>query len=411
MEKYIIYAIPAFFLLIFLELFIGYIKGKNFYRFSDAITNLNIGIGSQVVGVLYKAITIASLLFIYEKFAFFHFPANSIWSWVLCFFLFDFLFYWSHRWSHEINFFWGAHVVHHQSDEYNLTVALRQSWFHNLIMFFMFVPIPLLGFEPTVFILTAAISTIYQFWIHTKAINKLPKFLEFIFNTPSHHRVHHAINDKYLDKNHGAVLIIWDRLFNTFEPETEEVAYGTTTQFKSFNPLWSNFEYYAYMLKQMKKMNFKDALKMIFSKPGWLPNYLKPEMEADSKPREKYKAQVSKKTYAYVLVQFILIVWGTVAYLNNFSALSVFFKVLFAGLLILSITICGGILERKIWLMKAEYLRLGIVCFFINYFYFYEYSNWFVTMLIFSLACFVLFNVLWSVFFIQEKRTRFQPSV
>jgi sterol desaturase/sphingolipid hydroxylase (fatty acid hydroxylase superfamily) len=409
MEKYIVYAIPAFFVLIFIEILVGYLKGKRFYRFSDAITNLNIGIGSQVVGVLYKAITIAILFYIYEKFAFFHFAADSIWSWVFCFLLFDFLFYWSHRWSHEINFFWGAHVVHHQSDEYNLSVALRQSWFHNLIMFFMFVPIPLLGFEPTVFILTAAISTIYQFWIHTKAIDKLPKIVEFIFNTPSHHRVHHAINDQYLDKNHGAVLIIWDRIFNTFEPESEEVTYGTTTQFKSFNPLWSNFEYYSYMLKQMKKMNFKDAFRIIFSKPGWLPDYLKPDVPSTSKIRKKYTTKVSNKTYAYILVQFSLIVWGTIAYLNNYETLSLFFKGLFAALLVISITICGGILEKKIWLMKAEYLRLAIVCFFVNYFYFYEYSNWFMTMLIFSLICFLVFNILWSIFFILEKRTNLKP--
>lgn len=404
MEKFIIFAIPAFFLLIFIELFVGYLKGKQFYRFSDAITNLNIGIGSQVVGVLYKAITIASLLYIYEKFAFFHFPASSIWSWILCFFLFDFLFYWSHRWSHEINFFWGAHVVHHQSDEYNLTVALRQSWFHNLIMFFMFIPIPLLGFEPTVFILTAAISTIYQFWIHTKAIGKMPKIIEFIFNTPSHHRVHHAINDKYLDKNHGAVLIIWDRLFNTFEAEQEEAVFGTTTQFKSFNPLWSNFEYYFYMLKQMKKMTFKDALKMIFSKPGWLPNYIDDKDSSTLINRKKYSTKVSKKTYSYVLIQFVFIAWGSIAYLNNFETLSTYFKFLFAGLILLSITICGGILEKKLWLMKVEYLRLAIVCFFINYFYFFEYSQWFLSMLIFSIVCLLLFNILWLIFYKNESK-------
>ena len=396
--------------MIFLELAIGYLKGKKFYRFSDAITNLNIGVGSQIVGALYKVLVVGSLVFIYEKFAFFHFPANSLWSWVICFILFDFLFYWSHRWSHEINFFWGAHVVHHQSDEYNLTVALRQSWFHNLIMFFMFIPIPLLGIDPSVFILTAAISTIYQFWIHTKAIDKLPKLIEFIFNTPSHHRVHHAINNQYLDKNHGAVLIIWDRMFNTFEPEKEEVTYGTTTQFKSFNPVWSNFEYYAYMLQQMKKMNWKDAVKMIFSKPGWLPNYIKPTSESNS-IRIKYRPRISRKTYAYILIQFIFIIWGAVAYLSNFVTLSVFFKILFAALIVLSITICGGILEKKIWLMKAEYARLAIVCFSVNYFYFYEYSQWFATMLLFSVACFVVFNVLWSVFYIKEKKTILKVSI
>lgn len=412
MDKFILLAIPAFLLLIGIELLAGYLKGKNYFRFSDSITNLNIGIGNQVMGLLYKGLILASMTYIFENFSIFYFPADSVFSWVACFFLFDFLFYWSHRWSHEMNFFWGAHVVHHQSEEYNLTVALRQSWFHNLIMFFMFIPIAVLGFDPVVFIATAAISTLYQFWIHTKAIGKMPRIIEFIFNTPSHHRVHHAVNEEYLDKNHGAVLIIWDRLFGTFKEETYEPTYGTTTQFQSFNPTWANFEYYDVMLKAMKGMKFSDKLKMILARPGWLPDYMggmqQPQPFKDG--RKKYKSKVSLTAYIYVAIQFALIIWGLVAYMSNFENLTLFYKGFFAALIILSITICGGILEKKKWLMISEYFRLALVGIAINHFYYAQYKDWFLTMLIFSIVCYVFCNVFWSVFLIKDSKTELQPA-
>lgn len=408
MDKFILFAIPGFLLLIVLELLAGRFKGKKYFRFSDAITNLNIGIGSQIMGLLYKGLVLGALTFIFDKFAIFYFPVTSVFSWVACFILFDFLFYWAHRWSHEMNFFWGAHVVHHQSEEYNLTVALRQSWFHNLIMFFIFIPIPILGFDPIVFIATAAISTIYQFWIHTKAINKLPWIIEFIFNTPSHHRVHHGVDEEYLDKNHGATLIIWDRLFGTFKEESYEPTYGTTVQFKSFNPTWANFEYYGLMLNAMKKMKFADKLKMIFAKPGWMPDYLggfqNPEPFKDG--RNKYTAKVSITGYIYVAIQFALIIWGLVAFMSNFEILSAFYKVFFAALLLLSVTICGGILESKKWLMVSEYFRLALVGVAVNHFYYAQYQDWFVSMLIFSIICYVFSNVFWSVFLLKDKKLK-----
>jgi alkylglycerol monooxygenase len=406
MENFILLAIPGFLLLIGIELLAGYLKGKSFYRFADSITNLSIGVGNQVMGLLYKGLILAAMYYIADNFALFSISATSVLGWIVCFILFDFLFYWAHRWSHEMNFFWGAHVVHHQSEEYNLTVALRQSWFHNLIMFFIFIPIPILGFDATVFIVVAAISTIYQFWIHTKAIGKLPRWIEFLFNTPSHHRVHHAVNDGYLDRNHGAVLIIWDRLFGTFKEESFEPDYGTTTQFKSFNPVWANFEYYEVMLNAMKKMTFRDKLKMIFARPGWLPEYLggfqNPEPFKDG--RKKYQTKISLTGYIYVGIQFAFVIWGLIAYMSNYDTLSYFYQVFFAVLIVLSITICGGIIEKKKWLMISEYFRLALVGVAVNYFYYMKYNDWFVAMLTFSIISYIAFNVFWSVFLVKERR-------
>jgi alkylglycerol monooxygenase len=407
MVNYILLAIPAFLLLIGIEILLGYLKGKKYYRFADAITNLSIGVGNQVLGILYKGLIVVSMFYIAENFAIFKIPASSVWGWIGCFLLFDMLFYWAHRWSHEINFFWGAHVVHHQSEEYNLTVALRQSWFHNLIMFFLFIPIPLLGFDATVFFVVLAFSSIYQFWIHTKAIGKLPKIIEFIFNTPSHHRVHHAVNEEYLDKNHAAVLIIWDRLFGTFKEEEYEPTYGTTTQFKSFNPVWANFEYYHTLGQLAKKMNFADKIKLFFARPGWLPEYLggfqNPEPFKDG--RKPYKTKISKLGYVYVGIQFAIVIWALIAYLSNFDTLSGFYKIFFAALILLSITICGGIIEKKKWLMFSEYFRLTMVGVAVNYYYYMTYQDWFMAMLTFSIVCYIAFNIFWSILMVKETKT------
>jgi alkylglycerol monooxygenase len=201
-------AIGGFVVLMLLEFAYGRYKKKQLYRLNDTVTNLNIGIGNQVFGLLYQVVLYGALYGVYQNFALLKIPI-AVWSVLLCAVLYDFIFYWAHRLGHEMNIFWGAHVVHHQSEEYNLSVALRQPWFHSLLSFFMFLPLPLLGFDPILVLSVSLFSTLFQFWIHTKEIGKLPKWYEFIFNSPSHHRVHHGVNPKYIDKNHGAVFIIW----------------------------------------------------------------------------------------------------------------------------------------------------------------------------------------------------------
>ena len=197
-SKSFLFAFPFFFLLIGIELFIGWRKKKKYYRFNDSITNLNIGVGNQIVSLFLKSFIYGTYIFIYDIWAFFY-QESGVWSFIACFLAFDFLFYWAHRWGHTVNFFWGAHVVHHSSEEYNLAVALRQPWFHNLIAFFIFLPLPFFGFDPLLFLTAAGAHTLYQFWIHTKAIDKLPGVFEYLLSTPSHHRVHHSADPKYID--------------------------------------------------------------------------------------------------------------------------------------------------------------------------------------------------------------------
>lgn len=392
------FAILGFVVLMLTELIHGYFKKKKLYRLNDTITNLNIGAGSQVFGLLYQGLILGVFVFVHQRWAITQLPIN-IFTILACAVLYDFTFYWAHRWGHEVNIFWGAHIVHHQSEEYNLSVALRQSWFHSLLSFFLFIPLPLLGFDPILIGAYSLFSTLFQFWIHTKSIKKMPHWFEFIFNSPSHHRVHHAVNEKYIDKNHGAVLIIWDRLFGTFQKEEESPTYGITTQLKSMNPLWSNFHYYVELKQQMKSMNLWQKFKLLFAKPGWSPDGPPPsELIKHTKlDRAKYNPTLPNEMGIYVFVQLIFIVWATVAYMNHFADLSLFFKWFFAGLIVLSMTICSGLFEKKKWVFFAEYARILMVGFSVNTFYYFNHADWFLTMLVFSIISAAVFYVWFSL--------------
>jgi alkylglycerol monooxygenase len=399
---YILLAIPFFFLLMGIEALYSWVKKKDYYRLNDSVTNLVIGIGNQAFNLLFKGMIFAVMVWIQQHYGFFKIP-NTWWSFVICLVLFDFLFYWAHRWGHEVNFLWGAHSVHHQSEEYNLSVALRQSWFHNLLAFFIFIPIPLLGFDVLTFGAAAGVHTLYQFWIHTKAIKKMPRWFEYLFNTPSHHRVHHAIDPAYIDKNHGGLLIIFDRMFGTFAEEVEgkEIHYGITTQLKSWNPAWANIHYYVEMFQKATQMKtWKDKFKIIFAKPGWLPDYMgghQHVQEVDTEKYSKYDTQTNWMFKVYAILQFIGLLWGTIAYMNNYSDLTVFYKVLFFSLIILTMLITGAIFENKKWIMVAEYARLVLAMISLNVFYYTQYINWFNVMIVGSSIAMVVF-VAWFTY-------------
>ncbi len=379
--SYILLAIPFFFLLMGAEWLYGRLKKQDLYRLNDSVTNLVVGIGNQVFNLFFKGILFALYLWIYNNYSFMKIPANW-WSFLLALVAFDFFFYWAHRWGHEVNVFWGAHSVHHQSEEYNLSVALRQSWFHNLIAFPIFLPIPFMGFDPIIFGAAAVIHTLYQFWIHTKLIDKMPVWFEWLLNTPSHHRVHHSIDPKYIDKNHAGVFMIWDRLFGTFKAEEEdsEIHYGITTQLNSWNPAWANIHYYIEMMQKAKQMIWTDKLKVIFAKPGWLPDYLggfQQVKEVDSARYTKYNQDTNIHFKIYAVVQFIVLLWGAIQYMAHFKEISLFYKLIFFGLLLITMLITGAIFENRKWIVYAEYVRLALVLLALNTFYYYWYINWF----------------------------------
>lgn len=263
-------AIPAFIILIILEIIYAIQTQRKLYEVKDATTSISLGLGNLFIGLLTKSFILVIFIGLY-KYRLFNIPYNAWWAFVLCFFADDFSYYWAHRSAHSIRWFWASHVVHHTSEKYNLAAALRQTWTGNLTGSFIFWTwMPLVGFHPAMVMLMQSVSLIYQFWIHTESVYKCPRWFEFIFNTPSHHRVHHGSDILYLDKNHAGILIIWDRIFRSFQPEVHVPKYGLTKNVNTFNPVKIAFHEWINIAKDFKKVrNMKDAWNYLFNAPGW----------------------------------------------------------------------------------------------------------------------------------------------
>jgi sterol desaturase/sphingolipid hydroxylase (fatty acid hydroxylase superfamily) len=275
MAEVLYYAIPFFVLLLVLEyLSFRQVRAENEglagYNPRDTRTSLSMGFGNVVINFGWKFVVLAAYAGIYELTPL-RLDPGDWWVWVLLFFADDFSYYWFHRISHTSRAFWASHVVHHSSQHYNLSTALRQTWV-PMTYFPFWLWMPAIGFEPWMVLLAQAWSLIYQFWIHTEKIRRLPRWFEAIFNTPSHHRVHHGVNEQYLDRNYGGIMIIWDRLFGTYEPEGERVRYGLTTQLRTFRPVRVAFHEYIAMWHDMKRADgVRDKLGVVFRGPGWTP--------------------------------------------------------------------------------------------------------------------------------------------
>lgn len=264
------YAIPFFAITLFIEVIVDAREKANSYETKDAITSIAMGLGNVFLGLFSKVLVFAAFIFIYNNFRLFTIPFTW-WAWVLILFAEDFSYYWMHRISHTNRFFWASHVIHHSSQRYNLSTALRQSWTGGFMTFIFWLWLPLFGFHPVIILAQMSISLIYQYWIHTELIKKMPNWFEAVFNTPSHHRVHHATNPQYLDRNHAGIFIIWDRLFKTHEPEIEKPIYGLVKNISSFNPLYVAFHEWINLFKDVftSKTSFSKRLSYLVKPPGW----------------------------------------------------------------------------------------------------------------------------------------------
>ena len=359
--KLIVASIPLFFILIGIELLAARLLDRKVYRFADSFADLGCGMIEQLLGVLVKGTLFAAYLALYARARIFDLPENSLVVLALTFLAVDFLYYWFHRMSHEIGAMWAAHSVHHQSEEYNLSVALRQGAFQSFFSWAFYLPLAVLGVSPQTFITCSALNTLYQFWIHTRLIGTLGP-IEWVFNTPSHHRVHHGRNPKYIDRNHAGVLIIWDRMFGTFVPETEEPVYGVVKPLESANPLWANFAGWADILRvSLGARTFSDRLRPLVAAPGWRPadqggRVQPPEV---SRPKdEPTPLPVSRLRGVYVFVHFVALLVLTAAALSKASTLG---TLPFLGLAItvtLSLVVLSAVLERRRFSTHLEAVRL-----------------------------------------------------
>jgi alkylglycerol monooxygenase len=359
---YIALAIPVFFLLIGVELAAARLLERPSYRLSDSVGDLSCGVLQQLADVFLKTALFAGYVGLYSRYRLFEIPVNAVWAWALCYLGHDFLYYWFHRFSHEVNAGWAAHVVHHQSEEYNLTVALRQGAFQPAVSWVFYLPLALAGFPPAMFLTVSAFDTLYQFWIHTRLVGRLGP-LEWVLNTPSHHRVHHGRNPRYIDRNHGGTLIVWDRLFGTFAREQEEPVYGITRPLASFNPLWANLHYWAEMWDVARRAARPlDRLRVLVMRPGWRPEDLGGSVappEVDRASYVKYDVPLGARAKLYVLTQFVLVLAATTPYLQRNDSLATGARVLGAGFIGSSLVSLAGLIEKRGWARTLETARLA----------------------------------------------------
>jgi len=347
----ITWATPVFFALIALELLLAKRRGMSVYRSADAVNSLALGVISQIAAVLTRLLTFGIYAWCAGHLALWRLPADSAWVWLGALLLYDFCYYWLHRAGHEVNILWAAHVVHHQSEHYNLSTALRQTASGMLLGWLFYLPLALLGVPFEVFVVVALIDLLYQFWVHTELVGRLGWF-DRVFCSPSNHRAHHAVNDRYLDRNYGGILILWDRLFGTFveEDESDPPVYGTRAPLRSWNPLWANVEvYWATARDAWHARRWRDKLLVWIKPPGWRPTdvaarFPKPGFDLR---RERFDPPMTSALTVYCLTQFALLLGMTTHFLGLSGTANLPTLLGYAAYLLASLTVLGALMEGR----------------------------------------------------------------
>lgn len=346
----ILYAVPGFFLLIAIELIAEKVRGTSYYRVNDAVTSLTTGVLSELMKVVLLLIPFTIYVVVFENFAFFTLPDTAL-VWVIAFVLYDLSYYWKHRFGHEMNLMWAAHVVHHSSEEYNLSTALRQTS-GGTIGFIFYLPMALLGFEPLMVATVGALNLIYQYWVHTQHIGKLGWYENF-FVTPSNHRVHHAQNGIYIDRNYGGVFILWDRWFGSFQEELEEdpPIFGIRGAVKSWNPIWVNLQVYNQLLQDcIHTKNWWHKLTIWFRRTGWRPPDVVeqyPLVKTDLNNFHKYDPVLSLPAKVVATIGYVLNSGVALTMLLNLEQLAVTQQLAVIGYLLISTYSVGALMENK----------------------------------------------------------------
>ena len=357
--------IPIYFVFIGVELLYLRFAKQKYYRLNDSISSISTGVIQQTIGIFIHIMIYLSYDWLQRNgsiqalFGVKAIPNTLLW-YVIAFLFFDFLYYWFHRTSHEVNIVWASHVVHHSSEEYNLSTALRQGTFQGLFSWPFFLVMAVFGFPLEMFLVVSVLDLLWQYFLHTRAVGKLGP-LEWFMNTPSHHRVHHGKNPQYIDRNHAGALIIWDRMFGTFEPEGEEVVYGITKPLNSWNPFWANIESFKdLMYDAVHTKRWADKFTVWFKPPGWRPRDLPPYVTPKIDPKNviKFDTEVPFGINMYALFQFVLnlgfAVWVLTQVKANIEAGTLINLVGPAFIVVLSLTNIGSIMEMKRWAFVVE---------------------------------------------------------
>ncbi len=361
----ILFAVPFFFLLIGLELAWGLLRRRNTYRLNDSINSLSLGSLSRLQGLVFLGFSGLIYEAVVARFQLSQLPDDRAWVWISCFVLYDLAYYWKHRLGHEVALFWGSHVAHHQSEDFNLGTALRQTSieFHG---FLFYLPFFIIGYPAEILFTVVSLNLIYQFWVHTEHLPKLGP-LEWVFVTPSNHRVHHARNDLYVDRNYGGVFIVWDRLFGSFQEELREQppVYGLRKPLNSWNPLWANIHvYWHLLLDSWRTPGFGNKLRLLFKPPGWQAPGQRSACQLKARKVDlssRYDPRISGFARYYTLLQFILSVAISLWLLQQSPTMSYGANAVAVGFLAFSFYVHGVWLEGRHYAVALEVPRLLVL--------------------------------------------------
>lgn len=383
---YIAFAIPFFLMFMLLEYYISKRKNKKVHRFGESIANVNVGIVERISDLL----TTGSFFFVFSwlnrNFAIFDIENNWI-TWVLLFLATDLMWYWYHRFGHQVNLFWAAHIVHHQSDDFNYTTAARITVFQAVARGLFWSILPIIGFKAEMVTVFLLVHGTYPFFTHTQLVGKLG-WLEYILVTPSHHRVHHSSNPEYLDKNYGDMLIIWDKLFGTFAEEKTEPKYGLTKPLDSHSFLWQHFHYVLELLVAFRlAKGFRQKTKVLLGSPNDIDPRIRTLLERRLSQKVTHVQHspnlilaIKAKTITTVLILFFTILFSKYISFEKISFITIF--------IILSVIVTGAMLEQKKWIFHLEFLRFAILCFILNF----TFPSFYFTLgVLGSISLFVLF--------------------
>lgn len=355
---------PAFFLFVWLEFkLVQKRKRPEIFNYESSVSNISIGLAERLINLFIAGSFYQLFYYIYENYRIFDLPSNFF-IWIGLILATDFVWYWYHRMGHEINFFWAAHIVHHHSEEFNFTAAARITTFQAIIRTGFWCILPFFGFHPNMVITMLVVHGAYSFFTHTQVIGRV-KWLEYIFVTPSVHGVHHASDEKYLDKNYGDMFTFWDRIFGTFQEEEEKPKYGLTHPLKSYSFLWQHFHYYFEIYELWKRSKgFKARWRAVFGSPAAMDQDIRPMLEKKFL-QDKTDRSHRLKFRAYLYIQLAISTLALTVFTYYFENLNSYDKTFVLSFLLITLINCGALLEQRKWIYYLEYLRLFIISLYI----------------------------------------------
>lgn len=366
-------AIPLFLILMLVEYGVLRLQGRSLHRFNDSVNSLSMGLLLLISDALLKAYTFAVFIWLWQNHRLIDFQVENPITWLVFFLGVDFCYYWFHRIAHQINFLWGAHVGHHQGEEYNLTTALRQSAFQYAFSWVFYLPLAVLGCPPVVFVVQFVVLKMYQFWLHTQSINRIP-LMEGVMSTPSSHRVHHAKNPIYIDRNYGGTLVIWDRLFGTWQPELDDEPchYGTTRPLDTLNPVRANLQHWSMLARDtLNTARWQDKVSLWFRPTGWRPadclalDAKDPGMQKTGcGDRPKYDPQTTPGKKLYVGCSMMLTFVVCTAFIFLSPQLPAWQVATGTVLVIGGLVIAGDLLENRTRFQWLEVVRVPLLVWF-----------------------------------------------